>query len=176
MIPAQAAEHTGTESTAYAPQEAFVPDAVEAPAEKQSINPRLIHAAGAAGVLIALLVALWLKPDPRGLGTHEQLMLFPCNFHALTGLPCPFCGMTTAFAHMVRGNVREAVLAQPMGAIGFVATIFVLPLALIGLVTGKDLLGKLMRFPWGRFSKVIVAMFAAAWAFKIIVILVDRSH
>ena len=169
MIPARATEHIHHDSKPYTVREAFVPDAADATAGNRTMNIRLMHATVAAGLLVVLLLSFWLKPDPRGLGTHEQLMLFPCNFHALTGLPCPFCGMTTAFAHMARGNVREAFLAQPMGAVGFVATMLLLPIAVGGALTGKDTVGRILRLPWGRFSKTIVAMFAVAWVFKIVV-------
>jgi hypothetical protein len=173
MIPVRAVQHTRTDSKPYAAQEAFAPNSTESPEGKRKSNVRLTHAAIAAGLVVVLLLSWWLKPDPRGLGTHEQLMLFPCNFHALTNLPCPFCGMTTAFTHMARGNVGDALLAQPIGAVGFVATVLLLPIAVGGLVTGKDAVGKIRRLPWGRLSTVIVGLFAAAWAFKIAAIWVQ---
>ena len=55
--------------------------------------------------MVVLGVAGQLDPDPRGLGTHEQLGLPPCGFHSLTGLPCPGCGLTTAFS-LVRQRER----------------------------------------------------------------------
>lgn len=170
MIPAKTVRQSGIGSEPYAAHEAFVSDRDARSVGSKAVSVRLTHAAVAAGLVVVLLLSWWLEPDPRGLGTHEQLMLFRCNFHALTQLPCPFCGMTTAFAHMARGSVREALLAQPMGAAGFVASILLLPIAVGGLVTGKDMVGRIMRLPWGKLSKVVVAMFAAAWAFKIALI------
>ena len=173
MNPAKTVQQNDTSAELFEAQEAFVPDAVCSPTGDRASRVRLNHAAMAAGLVVVLLLSWWLKPDPRGLGTHEQLMLFPCNFHALTRLPCPFCGMTTAFAHMARGQVREALLAQPIGAVGFVACALLLPIAIGGLSTGRDPIGTIMRLPWGRLSKVIVAMLAAAWAFKIALIWVQ---
>ena len=64
----------------------------------------------ALGLLALLSVAAFLEPDPRGLGTHQQFGLPPCTFRFLFGRPCPTCGMTTSWAHLVRG--------QPIGALG----------------------------------------------------------
>ena len=52
--------------------------------------------------LAVIALAATLSPDPSGHGTHQQLGLPPCGFIYVTGYPCPGCGLTTAFAHMVR--------------------------------------------------------------------------
>ena len=76
------------------------------------------------GLAIAALLALrFVTPDSRGVGTHEQLGLLPCFTHALTGFPCPFCGMTTAVTHVARGQWAEAFLVQPAGALVGVAVV-----------------------------------------------------
>jgi len=69
-------------------------------------------------VLIAVLAAAAsVEPDARGYGTHRRFGLPPCSFRALTGRPCPTCGMTTAWAYLVRGQAVRAVLANAGGAI-----------------------------------------------------------
>lgn len=73
------------------------------------------------GLLSIFAVAVRLKPDPRGFGTHQQLGLPACHFRSITGLNCPHCGMTTSFSHLVRGQIRASWQANPMG----------LPLALL---------------------------------------------
>lgn len=78
-------------------------------------NARLGLAATALAFLAVLGLARWLRPDPRGFGTHRQLGLPPCEFRATTGYPCPACGMTTAFAWMTRGRLEPAWRANPAG-------------------------------------------------------------
>jgi hypothetical protein len=63
-----------------------------------------VASAAFAVLLIGLLVtACLLNPDPSGQGTHRQLGLLPCSFKMLWEIPCPVCGMTTSWAHFVRG-------------------------------------------------------------------------
>lgn len=54
-------------------------------------------------------LAAWIQPDPRGFGSHQQLHLPPCTFQSQFHLPCPACGMTTSFAHFVRGHWLQAL-------------------------------------------------------------------
>ena len=68
--------------------------------------------------LISGFTLAWnLEPDPRGFGTHQSLGLPPCTFRALFGIPCPGCGMTTSFSHLVRGNVAQASRANFAGVV-----------------------------------------------------------
>lgn len=79
---------------------------------------------GRVGLLAAslLLVAGFalarsLEPDPRGFGTHQKLGLPECTVQLLWNRPCPGCGMTTAFAHLVRGQWNAAARANPGGVL-----------------------------------------------------------
>lgn len=58
-----------------------------------------------------------LDPDRRGYGTHQQLGLPECTVQILWNRPCPGCGMTTAFAHLVRGQWQAAARANPAGVL-----------------------------------------------------------
>ena len=62
-------------------------------------------------------LAFALEPDPRGYGTHQSLGLPPCTFRALFGIPCPSCGMTTSFSHLMHGNVSQAFRASASGVV-----------------------------------------------------------
>ena len=68
-------------------------------------------------LLGGFLLAARLEPDPRGFGTHQRLGLPPCTFRALFGIPCPSCGMTTSFAHLTRGHLRQAAQASIGGTV-----------------------------------------------------------
>jgi Protein of unknown function (DUF2752). len=65
--------------------------------------------------LATAIVAFVLHPDPAGIGTHRQLGLPACWMRALTGWPCPSCGLTTSFAQLANGNLRLAFAAHPLG-------------------------------------------------------------
>ncbi|MBW1972724.1 MAG: hypothetical protein DRG20_05945 [Deltaproteobacteria bacterium] len=43
-----------------------------------------------------------------------------CPFHALTGHPCPTCGMTRSFIFMSKGNFKDAFFINPLGAFLFI--------------------------------------------------------
>lgn len=73
--------------------------------------------------LAALGLPFLLTPSVKLLGTHTQLGLPPCFFQSLTKLPCPFCGATTSFALIVRGQWQQAFLANPWGPIIYLALI-----------------------------------------------------
>lgn len=77
---------------------------------------------GALVAMTPLALAARLSPDPTGLGTHQQLGLPPCSSRLLWDMRCPACGMTTSWAHLVRGEVLESVRANPGGMLlGLVA-------------------------------------------------------
>ncbi len=68
---------------------------------------RVVGAGVAVGAVSLLGVAAWLDPSPEGLGTHSQLSLPPCGWILTMDLPCPTCGMTTAFAHRVQNETSN---------------------------------------------------------------------
>jgi hypothetical protein len=114
-------------------------------------------------------VAAYIHPDPRGYGTHAQLGTGQCGFLILTGYPCPTCGMTTAFAHTVRGQWWRAFFVQPAG--------FVLALGVI-VLTGVSAWAVIRgRWPalWPpfvtpqRFFLGVLVLLLAGWIFKIVV-------
>ena len=117
--------------------------------------------------LFVVITAFTLTPDPAGHGTHTQLGLPPCGFLVTTGLPCPGCGLTTSFSHMVRLEVVGAARANPFGVALFLVTFFTIPIAAIGLVRGLPVLGTLERL---HFEKVIVLLAASScvvWLIRI---------
>lgn len=120
-------------------------------------------AAACAGVLS---IAVYLTPSPTGMGTHEALGLPPCSFVLNAGLPCPTCGMTTAFSNVVRGRLWAAFLAQPAGMVLGFATIIGLGYAVYVAVAGWTL-----YVNWDRIGVRLVVglgfLILAGWGFKI---------
>src|SRR5438105_2916208 len=75
------------------------------PAARMSVMGRIASAIIALSCLGVLAIGAWLKPDAHGYGTHQQLGFASCAFKDRTGLPCPSCGFTTAFAYFAHGNL-----------------------------------------------------------------------
>jgi len=76
---------------------------------------RVLLATGSLCLLGGFAVALFVVPDPRGFGTHEQLGLSPCRFKTMFDIPCPSCGMTTSFSNFIRGRFITSAEANPAG-------------------------------------------------------------
>lgn len=125
----------------------------------------------AAGIcfccLCVLGIAAWLRPDPRGHGTHEQLGLAPCGLLIASRYPCPTCGMTTAFAHTVRGQWLQAAWVQPGGFVLALGTIATAIAAGWSAVTGRNPFWPLL--PWLTPFRVyagLLLIFLGGWAFR----------
>lgn len=58
-------------------------------------------------VIVGLCAAL-------GAASILHLSLWPCFFHALTGLPCPGCGMTRAVSALLQGDWHRAMRYHPL--------------------------------------------------------------
>ncbi|MCU1592043.1 MAG: hypothetical protein JWP11_3299 [Frankiales bacterium] len=84
-----------------------------------------------------------------------------CTLRALTGLPCPFCGGTTAAVHAGSGDLAGALRASPLAVLG-APVVAALPalrhrigplprgtrLAALALVLVSSELWELHRFGW----------------------------
>src|ERR1700675_3276365 len=81
------------------------------------VSSRVIAGIIAVSCLAVLVIAVRLRPDSTGTGTHRQLGFAACEFKARTGLPCPSCGFTTAFSYFAHGKFVASFYTQPMGAL-----------------------------------------------------------
>ena len=89
-------------------------------------------------------IALYLTPNPAGMGTHRQLGLGGCAVLTMTGFPCPMCGMTTTFTHLAHLHLIEGTLNQPFGLFLFLATVLGAAVGLLDLIR-----------PAGRWRRVL---------------------
>jgi hypothetical protein len=94
--------------------------------------------------LTVLVLAAWVSPDGRGMGTHEQLGLSPCGMMVVWGLPCPTCGYTTSFSLFVRGRWLASAWNQPAGFVG----------AMVAALTAW---GGLLAAVWGWRAEVLIS-------------------
>lgn len=121
----------------------------------------------AVGCFAVLLVAAMLEPDARGHGTHAQLGLPPCGFLLLTGAPCPGCGLTTAFAHAIRGHWMLAVDANPFGLLLFAAVAACVPLGLLAGWRRWSVDSVVDRLAVGRLALGIAGSGIALWVVRL---------
>lgn len=128
---------------------------------------RLIGAAVAVPCWALIAIAIWLRPDSRGYNTHTQLGLSPCALPATWGVPCPTCGMTTAFAHMAQGELAAGLRVQAFGAVLFVVMVVAAVVGTLQVALVANLLGRLRFRTW--YLWVVLVFFLAAWAGKIVI-------
>lgn len=79
-----------------------------------------------------------------------------CIFKAVTGLPCPGCGMTRAFLHLFRGDLEGAFYYHPL----FWMVPLLAGLYLLSYRSAK--IKKLMQnnFFWGGCLVLLLAVYA----------------
>ena len=130
-------------------------------------NVRWMSAAVAAAALTLLVVAWVLNPDSDGIGTHQQLGLPECGWIQAANLPCPSCGMTTAFSHAAHGDLVGSFVAQPMGMILALATAIAVVAGIHTAATGSMLGPFLGSFFGPRLLWIALALGALAWIWKI---------
>lgn len=135
---------------------------------------RLAWAWVLAGCILLLAAGLYVKPDLRGHGTHEQLGFAPCGFYMMTGYPCPTCGATTAFAWMVHGHPWLAFKTQPFGAATAVATVALLAMSILGIVTAGVPAIRLSRRSSVALALTFLVLFVGSWLYKVLVMKAAR--
>lgn len=129
---------------------------------------RLIWLAAALACLSVLIVAANLSPSPTGMGTHLQLGLPPCSLLERSGVPCPSCGMTTAFSLAVRLQLAQSFRTQPAGAILAVSAALFFWIAFYTALTGIPVY-KLVKLPPAWLTATLaLSILLLAWAYKVL--------
>ena len=93
-----------------------------------------------AGMFAVLATAIWLQPSVQGFGTHTQIPgLKPCMARQFfdNKLGCPSCGMTTSFAHFVRGQWLQSMQSNSGGTLLALLTTLAAPWLLVSGVQGR---------------------------------------
>jgi hypothetical protein len=136
-------------------------------ADQKVTSRRVVALLISFGAAVLLGVATWLTPSGAGLGTHEQLNLPQCGWITMMNVPCPTCGMTTAFAHAADGNLVASFITQPLGCILALVTAMTLILAMYVAITGSAIAGELGRLWRPRTGWVLASIVVVAWLYKV---------
>ena len=154
--------------TGVDPSSSKVDQALDASRATRRSQEHWILFAGSLGALaIFIVLALWIHPDPRGFGTHEQLGLPACRMMDWTGIPCPGCGVTTSIALFAHGRFFESLRNQPLGFLVALAIPLCAVWTIASHMRGRDLSRDMALL---RVKPFVVALFAAIllpWIYKI---------
>lgn len=98
-----------------------------------------------AGVILAslLITAACLPPNPLGMGTHQRLGLPPCSFVLWFSSRCPACGMTTSWAHLMRGQVLQSAQTNTGGMLLALFSLGLSPWMIVSALRGRWWIGVL---------------------------------
>jgi hypothetical protein len=121
----------------------------------------------AALALVPLAIAACLSPSPTGYGTHMALGLGACDYLLATGHRCPGCGVTTAFADMIRARPLDALHANALGVLLFLGDAALVPAALVAGARAMPAAEALRRVRRTHAIELLALSFAAwlaAWA------------
>jgi len=111
--------------------------------------------------------ARWLTAAASGAGTHEQLGLPRCGFLAWFEIPCPACGLTTAFAHLARCEFVRAVQVHPLGVPLFFLTLALLPVSLWGIARRASIVQVVDRVEADRWALYLVLAALVVWGIRL---------
>jgi hypothetical protein len=78
-------------------------------------------------------------------GVHPALV---CPLRALTGVPCPLCGMTTSVEATLQGDPGAALAANPAGLVAVAAVLVVLVVRPARIVVPRLLLIGVLAGMW----------------------------
>jgi hypothetical protein len=99
--------------------------------------PRLLALALLLGVLLVPLLAYDWVTSPGS--------LVLCPLRAVTGIPCPSCGLTRALAHLGHGQLTEAVKFHPFSPLIFLMVMALVVMLAFELATGRTVIGNPLR-------------------------------
>jgi len=99
--------------------------------------PRLLAFGLLAGTLLLPFLAFDWVTAPGS--------LVLCPLRAVTGVPCPSCGLTRALAHLERGHWADAVRFHPFAPLVFLLVLALAVMLAFELATRKTVIGNPLR-------------------------------
>jgi hypothetical protein len=120
-----------------------------------------------AGIVSIGSIARVLTPSTSGVGTHTQLGLPSCGFLWLTGVPCPACGLTTCFAHLMHGQLMAAVSCQPLGVVLFALLAIALPWTVWEGVRARPFFETLAAMQVARIARLTACALLVQWSVRV---------
>jgi Protein of unknown function (DUF2752) len=91
----------------------------------------------------------------------------PCPLRTLTGVPCPFCGMTTAATSLAAGRLHDALAANPFALVLAGGT---LVMALLMVARAVGAAPTAVAWPPARRRlawSLALLLLAASWVFEL---------
>ncbi len=109
-----------------------------------------------------ILLAAWFIP-------FKRIPISVCGFLCVTGAPCPFCGMSRAFASLAHGGWAEVIRQNPLAVALFVLTLLVLVWNLAGLAVRRRISPGPLLVPGRRVAAwlwvIVAAAFVLNWSY-----------
>ncbi len=133
---------------------------------------------GALALIAAMLVIGWFLA-PGSLSSATGTKVIVCPFRNLTGLPCPGCGMSRAFHHVLHGRIVEAVRMNALVPVVFVSVMVELLNSIVAIARrGRPLFDWTTIFdrPWARAAAYAFIAIAFAYDIVRIVLVLEAAH
>src|SRR5688572_4854944 len=132
----------------------------------------------AAGLAMVFYVATRVHPyapdgTPLRMASHQSIGMPPCRFKEMAGLPCPSCGMTTSFAHLVRGDVWNSLRANWVGTGLAVFCALLIPWCLASAVRGRLLWVRRIEAALALAVGVFTVVMLARWGLILLLTVFD---
>ncbi len=130
------------------------------------VRRRVVGGVVAAACLGVLMVAASLHASDAGYGTHTQLGLPACSVQVFTDMPCPTCGVTTAFTHAAHGRLLTAAATQPLGATLALGLAMAAIIGAYVAATGANVVRWLAPLRSSMTVWIVLGIVAASWVYK----------
>lgn len=114
----------------------------------------------------AVLVVGRLLPMP--LGDHSILHVPDiCPFRNMTGLPCPFCGMTRSVVCAMHGDIAGSLKYHPLGIAFCIVMAVVFAATLLSVIAPKTAESLVSHLNSTILWRIALASFLIAWVVRL---------